>query len=108
MKILCIGKSIPPYSTKGQVSIYNLPNIDVNLDFPVSADSITVLGESFNFQRKGSSSFFLGQDIISQGCLKRMGGKKAFIFALNLLLLGNLYFPLVHVSFSVLDFRSTS
>ena len=108
MKVLCTRKSISPYFRKGQVAVQDLPYVDVNLDFPVSADSITILRESFNFQSKGSFSFFLGQDIISQGCLKQTGETKAFIFVLNLLLLDNLYFPLVHISFSVLKLRSTS
>lgn len=60
----------------------DLPNVDVNLEFPVSTDSITILGESINLQSEGDFPFFLGQDVISQGCLKQME-KKSFVIALK-------------------------
>lgn len=50
----------------------DLPNVDVNLEFPVSFYAITILGESINLQSEGNFPFFLGQDIISQGCLEQI------------------------------------
>lgn len=58
----------------------DLPNVDVNLEFPVSVYSITILGESINLQIEGNFAFFLGQDVVSQGCLKQIE-KNFFIFA---------------------------